>query len=302
MNLFELKNPRYQNDIKRFKKWLETLNYSKSTAYNLPNSIKEFLNYLEQLNCYDYSIISTQIIDQYFDKLSNRRNLKRQGALSYGYLHKHLQSIKKYIQFLQKNEIYLQKIEFPFIDNQVKIPQILTVEEIKLLFKYCGDDITGKRDKAMLALYYGCGLRKIEGIRLNVEDIDFNKAVLFVRKSKTHRQRYVPINQTAIKYLEDYLYNAREILIPSNNKESAFLINTKGKRYSESLPPYILKRLLNKIDNEKLTAKTSIHVLRHSIATHLLKAGMNIENIALFLGHISLDSTQIYTHIATQKE
>lgn len=300
MKQIELKNARYQTDIKHFKKWLETLNYSKSTVYNLPHSIKEFLYFLEKKNCYDYSIISTELLAKYFDKLSKRTNQKRAGALSYGYLHKHLQAIKLFIEFLHKNEIEIQHIVYPFLENQSKIPQVLTVEEIKLLFKNCTNDIAGKRDKAMLALYYGCGLRKIEAIRLNVEDIDFNKSLLFIKKSKTHRQRYVPINKDALKILEDYLYNARELLIPSNQIENAFLINSKGRRYSISLPPYLLNRILERIDNKKLTQKTTIHVLRHSIATHLLQAGMTLENIALFLGHTSLDSTQIYTHIAHQ--
>jgi len=301
MKQLELKNSRYQTDIKHFKKWLDTLNYSPSTVYNLPNSIKEFLEYLEQKNCYDYSIISTELLADYFDKLSKRTNQKRGGGLSYGYLHKHLQAVKKYIEFLEKNEIYLGRLIYPFLESQSKIPQVLTIEEIKLLFKSCDNDLIGKRDKAMLSLYYGCGLRKIEGLRLTVEDIDFNKSLLFVRKSKTHRQRYIPLNESVVKYLQDYLYNARELFLPSGHNENTFLINSQGKPYSSRLPPYTLKKLLTKIGDEKLTTKTSIHILRHSIATHFLQAGMTLENIALFLGHVSLDSTQIYTHIANQK-
>jgi integrase/recombinase XerD len=300
MKKIELKNTRYQTDVNQFKKWLYTLNYSSSTVYSSPNYIKEFLRFIEQKNCYDYKVISTEIIAEYIDVLSKRANQTRSGGLSFGSLNKHLNVIKKYIKFLEKNDVELQHLEYPFIKSESKIPQYLTIEEIKLLFKNCTNDIEGKRDKAMLSLYYGCGLRKIEGIRLNVEDIDFNKSLLFVRKSKTHRQRYVPISKASLKHFEDYLYNARELLLPSSNSESTFLINSRGKRYSSPLPPYILNRILARIDNQELTQKTSLHVLRHSIATHLLQAGMTLENIALFLGHSSLDSTQIYTHVSNQ--
>ena len=149
----------------------------------------------------------------------------------------------------------------------------------------------------MLCLYYNCGLRKLEGINLNVEDIDLVKRLIFIRKSKTHRQRYVPISKGAKEIIEDYLYTTRELILPSNSNENAFLITNIGTRFSVSLAPYFLSQILKKINNKNLTEKTTLHVLRHSIATHLLKNGMSLENIALFLGHTSLDSTQIYTHI-----
>ena len=155
----------------------------------------------------------------------------------------------------------------------------------------------------MLALYYGCGLRRQEGTELNVEDIDFAKGSIFISKSKTHNQRLVFMSDNIQKMLEDYIYNVREKIVCSEKSESAFLVSERGQRISVGTVTYILNKLVLETKNQVIIEKKpSLHTLRHSIATHLLKQGMKLENIALFLGHRSLDSTQIYTHLSNQNE
>ena len=297
MKKYTLKNPSYLLDLKNFGGWLQTLNYSKSTVYNSPNYVKELLHYLEQNEYFDYSHLSSDLIENYFDYLQTRAKEKQDGALSFGSLKKHQNAIVNFATFLKKTGETVPSFSFPFIENQRKQITVLSIEEVQLLFDNCANDLLGKRNKAMLCLFYNCGLRKLEGINLNVEDIDLIKCLIFIRKSKTHRQRYVPMSKGAKEIIEDYLFSVRELILPSNSNENAFLITNKGTRFSLFLPPYLLRKLLTKIGNPTLTEKTTLHVLRHSIATHLLKNGMSLENIALFLGHSSLDSTQVYTHI-----
>lgn len=297
MKKYSLKTPLFLLDLKNFRGWLTTLNYSKSTIYNSPNYVKEFLHYLEQKESFDYSKISTEFIRDYFDYLQTRVKEKQDGALSFNSLKKHQNALENYTKFLRKRGTPVPSFSFPYLEHQSKQITVLSIEEVQQLFDACSNYLIGKRTKAMLCLYYNCGLRKLEGINLNVEDIDLVKRLIFIRKSKTHRQRYVPISKGAKEIIEDYLYTTRELILPSNSNENAFLITNIGTRFSVSLAPYFLKQLLIKIDNPKLREKTTLHVLRHSIATHLLKNGMSLENIALFLGHTSLDSTQIYTHI-----
>lgn len=297
MKKYTLKNPSYLLGLKNFRGWLQTLNYSKSTVYNSPNYVKELLHYLEQNEYFNYSHLSSDLIERYFNYLQTRAKEKQDGALSFGSLKKHQNAIVNYVTFLKKTGETVPSFSFPYLENQSKEITVLTPEEIRLLFDACTDNLIGKRTKAMLCLFYNCGLRKLEGINLNVEDIDLVKRLIFVRKSKTHRQRYVPISKGAKEIIEAYLFSTRELILPSNSNENAFLITNIGTRFSVSLAPYFLKQLLLKINDKSLTEKTTLHVLRHSIATHLLKNGMSLENIALFLGHSSLDSTQIYTHI-----
>ncbi len=299
MKNLELQNSVYKTHIKAFKSWLATLGYSPGTVYNMPHAVKEFLHYLELQNNFNYTVDS-ELIASYFKNLSQRGNKRRSGGLSFGYLEKHRTALNRYFEYLRRIYQIVIAVQFPYIPKQKKVPQVLTHKEVELLFKTCKDDAFGKRDKAMLTLYYGCGLRKIEGIRLDVEDIDLNRRLVFIKKSKTHKQRYVPISKKGVKMIEDYLFSARELLLPKDNNEAAFLISSKGNRMSSELPVYALKQLIEKTENSTLKQKNiSLHILRHSIATHLMQSGMSLENIALFLGHQSLDSTQIYTHLAT---
>ena len=98
--------------------------------------------------------------------------------------------------------------------------------------------------------------------------------------------------------LEDYLFNVREKLIDKSKSEYSVLVTEKGSRLSPESVTYILQKMLT---DAKIKTKASPHTLRHSIATHLLQSGMKLESIALFLGHKSLDSTQIYTHLKNEK-
>jgi len=141
----------------------------------------------------------------------------------------------------------------------------------------------------IFALYYGCGLRQSEGYNLQIQDVDFDKKTVFVRQGKNYKDRIVPMSAGVYDTLRDYVYNYRHRLKLNHNRLFTCAKNTiKGK----------LKYLQNACNDENIRNKRlSLHILRHSIATHLLQNGMNIENISLFLGHCSLDTTQIYTHL-----
>jgi integrase/recombinase XerD len=180
---------------------------------------------------------------------------------------------------------------------------VLTIEEVKLLFATCPDSILGKRNAVILVLYYSCGLRKAEGLRLKIEDIDLVQRQIFIRKSKTHQQRFVPMSKKSVLIIENYLFNAREFLMSSKSKESRLLLGERGTPISTELLPKILEKIIEKTKSKIIFQKSiTLHKLRHSIATHLLANKMSLEDIAKFLGHKSLDSTQIYTHVATNNQ
>jgi integrase/recombinase XerD len=150
----------------------------------------------------------------------------------------------------------------------------------------------------MLAIYYGCGLRRNEGVCLNVGDINFDRALVHVRKGKNYKERFVPISKASLKYLQDYIYDYRPELLHGSKAEALFL-GYYGKRMGGQSLLLRLKYLQQQTENLDLIEKEiGLHTLRHSIATHLLQAGMKLEYIARFLGHGSLESTQIYTHLA----
>jgi len=279
--------------IGQFKKHLSTLGYAKETVSHSGKSVAEYLDYLKRKEL-KLQGADTAVVAVYFDYLYRKPNQKRSGGLSPAYIEKHRQSLTLFYKFLDLTEqLSVPTIVFPQIRKQAeKLIKVLSKEEVKKLFSACENNLLGERNRAMLALYYGCGLRKQEGVLLNIEDIDLEKGHLVVRKSKTGHQRRVPLSDSVIKILDNYLFNVREKLVPSDKSERGVLVTVTGKRINGATAPYIIKKLAA---NAKIGKRPSLHTLRHSIATHLLQSGMPLESISRFLGHRSLDSTQIYT-------
>ncbi len=134
-------------------------------------------------------------------------------------------------------------------------------------------------------------------MHLDVSDIDFKGRLVYVRKGKNYKERYVPTSETILQHVKDYLDHSRPFL-QKKDKTSALLISDKGYRaQGQSL----LIRLRKLARLARIGKRIGLHTLRHSIATHLLQSGMKLKHIARFLGHDSLESTQIYTHIVHEK-
>ncbi len=297
MEKTEMQNEAYKILLAQFERHLQRINYAKGTVVSAVNSTKDYLIYLEE-NQIKLIQTNTKDIKDYFDFLETRTNKNSGLGLSMSYLKKIKTDLSLFYEFLNltQTENYSQPI-FPNIRGIKTVPTVLSKEEIQKLFSICDESLLGKRNKALLSIYYGCGLRRQEGTNLNIEDLDLNKGSVFISKSKTHHQRNVPINKSMLVILEDYLFNVREKLIDKSESQTALLVTEKGNRISKESVSYILQKLLTQA---KIKTKASPHTIRHSIATHLLQSGMKLENIALFLGHKSLDSTQVYTHLKNE--
>jgi len=276
-----------------FSEWLRILNFEPTSQRDMPKMLTEFLEYLAVQNCNHPHEIQESHLKNYLAYLHERPNHKWQGGLSKNYIRKQLQVIKKFSRYLTESgqESFTVKIRIKGNGSHVK--SILNREEINRLYEAVKDDALGLRDKAMLALYYGCGLRKNEGIKVDVRDILLEKDLVYVRKGKGHRQRYVPLAGTGKTDLENYIQYGRPYLVNSQ-KEDALLLNINGGRLSGTTAYERVQKLRSAARIEKATG---LHTLRHSIASHLLHSGMKLEQVQRFLGHSSLESTQIYTHL-----
>ena len=274
--------------------WLE------STVYYLPNHLQEFFYYLECHGHSDINRITTQTVKDYYNKLKERTNERQSGALSKSYLNKHQQALRKFKEYLTNHNhkginIHLKSEQNP---TEEKL-NILTQSEIKELFQATSYSHSEKRfrlrDKAILTVLYSCGLRRTEAVSLDISDIFFDKERIFVRKGKNYRERYVPINRKNAEILEDYIYEARPEFYQSNLSEALF-INKNGTRMQGMSFANRLQKIVQATNNKNIVEKQiTLHILRHSIATHLLQQEVPLESIKTFLGHSSLESTQIYT-------
>lgn len=298
MKNLPLEIPHYEQQTTAFKAWLKTLGHSDSACYSLPTYLREFFHWLEAQSIFEITAIEQAHIDAYFSYLSTRKNQRRGGSLSANYLNKHRECIIKYSEFLALTAGHKLPCTIKYIKVRNAPPQIVTTKEIKQLYKACDETPQGLRDSAMLAVFYGCGLRRKEGVMLNVQDVDLTRGLVHVRRSKNGRERYVPLSKYSANALEIYLYDGRHLLTSKRAEEDALLIGRWGRRISQGSLPLRLKILVDRTADKTLENKNvSLHKLRHSVATHLLQAGMPLHKIAKFLGHRSLDSTQIYTHI-----
>lgn len=306
-----LQSDTYNYILKSFAEWLDILGYAPYTVYGMPNYTKEFLYCLEQNNITTINAITNAHIKAHYRTLKERTNQRRGGALSNASLNKHLQALHKFSDYLrQTGKLSLPKLTIKHEEDNHQLKDVLSIEDIQHLYKACDHypdthpsrfygfyHALALRDKAMLTIFYACGLRRNEAVNLDITDIYTDKNYVHVRKGKNYKERLVPVTSKSLTYLQDYLYDSRPKLL-INQKQDAFFISERGKRISGQSFLLRLKLLVQRINNIDLQNKAiGLHTLRHSIATHLLQNGMNLEAIAKFLGHSSLESTQIYTHL-----
>ena len=300
----ELKSKEFQLLVLTFRDWLETLGYVKSTVYGQPRQALEFLEWIEKQEITTVKQLTKQHFYDFIEYFKLRPNKRQEGGLSSAHINKQINALNRLIEYLKMNRQLNFSFQLKQVENQpTRKPVVLTKLDIQDLYKATDNTLVGVRDRAMLTVYYGCGLRKSEGLFLNVDDVLFDRKQLFVRKAKNGHQRYVPIPIKGLQDLENYIYSARPLLLDTQSTNSSLFISERGT----SLHPESMKKRLDalreKSNNTKLKDTTfGLHTLRHSIATHLLQAGMELENIALFLGHKSLDSTQVYTHLLHELE
>ncbi len=310
MKKLAIHNPTYRYLEESFREWLDILGYAESTVYNLPNHIREFFFYLESQGISNVQQLDNKHVKAYYQRLSGRANVTRSGGLSGNHLNKHIQALRKFIDYLrQVGRIDLADLSIKNEPLEERNISFLSPEEVLTLFETTRKDypatnrrssytqILKSRDRAMLSIFYGCGARRSEGVNLDVGDINFDRAVLHIRKGKRYKERLVPIGKQALNHLQEWIYDYRGSWV-KNNPSDALFISERGQRVKGQSLILRLKLLqFLSEDLDLLEKEIGLHTLRHSIATHLLHNGMKLESISRFLGHSSLESTQIYTHL-----
>jgi site-specific recombinase XerD len=291
-------NPTYRQSLNAFTEWLGILGYAETTQQGVPERLAECLNWLQERDIEQIHQIDQAHIDTFLQAQETRPNKRRGGALSASYLNKYVQALKLWNSFLAQTGTAHLELHLDYYETNPELPTVLTEKEITELYNTCSDDVYGLRDRAILGLYYGCGLRRSEGVAVDVPDVQFSRGLLYVRKGKGNKERYVPLAGKVAEDLRWYLIEARPKLL-KDNKSPSLLISQRSRRpQGQSLA----LRLAGLVETAGIPKEVGLHSLRHSIATHLLRNGMPLAEIQQFLGHASLESTQIYTHLKEELE
>jgi len=182
------------------------------------------------------------------------------------------------------------------------LPDVLTVADASLAMDAMAarvgeeDGPISKRDAAMLEILYASGARVSELCGLNLEDIDYARSTIRVL-GKGNKERTIPIGNPAMRALENWLKNGRESVAGANSERAVFL-GARGKRIDQRTVRTMVYEALQAIEGAE---KIGPHALRHSAATHLLEGGADLRTVQEILGHASLATTQIYTHVSTER-
>ncbi|MBR5533204.1 MAG: site-specific tyrosine recombinase XerD [Bacteroidales bacterium] len=258
------------------------------------NSIEAYLNDLNKfisfLNCEVYSVDTFENADiiQFLSALHDMGICPRSQA-------RILSGIKSFYKFLLIDGYIktdpLANIESPKLGKH--LPEVLTIEEInKLTDSFDLSQPEGHRNKTIIEVMYGCGLRVSELVNLKISNIFPNDGYILI-EGKGKKQRIVPIADSAIKEIKLYL-ESRKLLNIKKGCEDFLFLNRRGGQLSRVMIFYIIK---NQCEVCNINKNISPHTLRHTFATHLLEGGANLRAIQQMLGHESIATTEIYVHL-----
>lgn len=273
------------NYINAFLLYLEMdLNYSKNTINTYQNNLNILSNNINK----DLLKLNSKDIEHFISSL----NLESSSISNYLSSFKTFYNYYIKIGLLKENPVLL--IDSPKLKKH--LPTYLTIDEIDKLLNIEIKDAFSARNKSLLELLYATGLRISELINLEFKNIDLNDCIVRIM-GKGSKERIVPINDTAIKYLKIYVKDYRHCLVKKEQNNYVYL-NNHGKKMTRQ---GVFKMLKKRTEEANIKKVVSPHTLRHSIATHMLENGADLRIIQEFLGHESISTTQIYTHLSNQK-
>lgn len=276
---------KYLND---FYKYLYYKEYSDNTINSYKKDLTEFLIFSKNkdIKTIDYNYIRT-----YLEYLYN----KEYRASS---INRHISSLKSFFKYLTKMEV-ISSNPMLLVSNskqEKKLPNFINYNDLDILFSIPDKNTPlGLRNLLILELLYSSGVRVSELVSIKIDDIDFNYNRIVI-KGKGNKERIVLFGDKCNKLLNEYLSNSRPILLKCDCEY--LLINKNGTKITDRAIRMIIDDIVSK---SCLKLKISPHTLRHTFATHLLNEGADLKMVQQLLGHSSISTTGIYTHVSNEK-
>ena len=301
MKSLPIHNPYFEQLLREFDKEIKTKGYSNGGDM-YPRCVREFLFFLENMGLSSIREVKATEIIAFYEYIRERPNQRKEGALSDSMIRHQLFSLRLFFDYLlETGQIENSPARLPkFQIGKYKERNICSIEEMRQIYEICET----KRDRALISIAYGCGLRRSEIEKLNTSDVLLHKGMLVVREGKGGKYRTIPLSNNSLKDLKEYIIYERPKYFSSSQFEQsqAFFISNNGLRVRGVKHNERLKYLIEKTQNPELLGKEiTLHCLRHSFATHLLDNGANIEFVQKLLGHSEIDTAHIYSKKRKQR-
>lgn len=265
---------------------------TKNTYDNYEYDLKNYSKYLKTIKIFDVNLITLDIINYYLQKLSK-------DGLNPKSITRHITTIKEFHKYLVKINIVKEDVSLNVtsIKQTKKLPVVISHEDMNKILDVNLENPYKYRDKAMLELMYGSGLRVSELVNLTIYSIDLQNDVILI-EGKGNKERIVPINKYTKKAILDYLDVRSSLIKVKNGSPDKLFLNNHGKGITRQGFNLILKNIL---ENKDIKIHATPHTLRHTFATDLLNNGADLRSIQELLGHTDIVTTRIYTHVANTK-
>jgi integrase/recombinase XerC len=285
-----------QKIVRGFLEYLEVeRNYSPNTIRSYDSDLHHFIAYLRSNHIDSLEKVRKDIFRGYLSGLLDEGLTKKSVA-------RKIASLRSFFRYAKRQKIVTKNPTLTLVSPKLekRLPSFLDESAVKRLFDAV--DLStpiGRRNAAILELFYSTGMRLNELIQLDVDDVDFSQGLVKVT-GKGSKQRILPVGGSALEALSAYGVDRQELLrdLKRGKEQSALFLTPKGDRF---YPEAVIRMVKSYIGKVSELEKRSPHVIRHSFATHLLNRGADLRAVKELLGHESLSTTQVYTHVSTEQ-
>lgn len=272
-------------------------NYSEQTVGNREFLLRQFIQWCQERGIADPVEVTRPVLERYQRYLFLYRK-KNGEPMSFRSQHSRLVPLRMWFRWMTRRNHLLHnpasELELPKLGQPLP-KNILSAQEVEQILQLCDvADSIGLRDRAIIEVLYSTGIRRGEIVALKLYDLSLDRGVLLVRQGKGKKDRYVPIGERAIAWLEKYIREARPQLAAEPDDMTVFL-TAQGEPFCLD---HMTSNVKARIDAAKLGKTGACHLFRHTMATLMHENGADIRFIQEILGHVKLETTQIYTHVS----
>lgn len=269
--------------------------YSEKTKEAYEEDILHFKHFLEESGDADLLKAEYFTVRVYLSALADHRPSYSRNSIS-----RKIASLRSFYQYLLKEEV-IKENPFSYVHlkkKNLRLPRFFYENEMQALFdSVAGDSPLDLRNRALMEVLYGSGIRLSECSSLSVSDIDFDSEVMLIH-GKGNKERYAPLGSFAQDALQEYFREGRQVLMTKYHEEHDIVfVNHHGKPITPTGIEYVLNQMIKK---SSLDSDIHPHMLRHTFATHLLNNGADLRTVQELLGHANLSTTQIYAHVTKE--